>query len=759
METIVKITITLVIIFSYFNAHTQCVQCDTNSNPSGNYASVGGMSSIASGQASLAVGLSTNAVGNYSIALGKFVTSNGASSVAIGRYLQTITSPAMIIGCGYNETNYLQNGISNSLMIGFNSNLSTLFIQKAQGVGYTGKVGIGNVTDPQAKLHIKADNNETASVLIEPSSSSGSAYLWLGTSSYGLKYSPTRLEFLTGDKFVFYTGNIGIGTYQPTEKLEIAGNIKQQNGYCIETERIVSPSERGLTLFNYNNQGIFISDRGRIGINTTSPATALDVNGRIKATSLQIPGVAPDDSSRSITGYVLRSLDINGNAGWTAQSNLDDGDWTKNSNDIYRLNGKVGIGVSSPVAQLELADFGYEGTINLKIGDEAYLSDIDEPHTLGVLSYTSPVIGAIKLGLDGPVLFGNDNGFLGIGTNSPCSSLDVKGTTTLDYNQGNMAGSALIVKSEEDQLKILDSGTGYYGIFGNQAENTYIKAYADNGTEGAAIFMNKNGNVGIGTNTPSKALDVTGDIKFSGDLYKNDQLLDLNTWGKNGSNIYYNQGNVGIGITSPAANLHIVSDIGDTDAEFLKIQNTGTGVLGSGKTIIGKQVGGGPVIIQQAGNSSFINQGSTLSFIQKSANNQVGLNISTFTFTNGSVKESNICAPDCALTVGAKENLNLRSQNGDIKFYANAPLIDDALLAMTINNAGQVGIGTETHIDNFTRLTVAGRIHAQEVKVTANAGADFVFGKDYDLPGIAETADFIKVNQHLPGIPSAAEMQ
>jgi hypothetical protein len=34
-----------------------------------------------------------------------------------------------------------------------------------------------------------------------------------------------------------------------------------------------------------------------------------------------------------------------------------------------------------------------------------------------------------------------------------------------------------------------------------------------------------------------------------------------------------------------------------------------------------------------------------------------------------------------------------------------------------------------------------------------------VFDKDYNLPGITETEDFIKANQHLPGIPSAEEMQ
>ncbi len=74
---------------------------------------------------------------------------------------------------------------------------------------------------------------------------------------------------------------------------------------------------------------------------------------------------------------------------------------------------------------------------------------------------------------------------------------------------------------------------------------------------------------------------------------------------------------------------------------------------------------------------------------------------------------------------------------------------------LSISN-GNVGIGT---IIPDSKLTVAGNIHAQEVKVTVNAGADFVFNDDYKLPSLKEVEQFIKTNNHLPEIASEKEMQ
>ncbi|WP_369014643.1 hypothetical protein [Flavobacterium anhuiense] len=67
-----------------------------------------------------------------------------------------------------------------------------------------------------------------------------------------------------------------------------------------------------------------------------------------------------------------------------------------------------------------------------------------------------------------------------------------------------------------------------------------------------------------------------------------------------------------------------------------------------------------------------------------------------------------------------------------------------------------VGIGTA---NPTSKLTVAGNIASREVKVTVDAGADFVFEKNYDLPSLESVDKFIKENKHLPEIASAEEMK
>ena len=70
--------------------------------------------------------------------------------------------------------------------------------------------------------------------------------------------------------------------------------------------------------------------------------------------------------------------------------------------------------------------------------------------------------------------------------------------------------------------------------------------------------------------------------------------------------------------------------------------------------------------------------------------------------------------------------------------------------------SGNVGIGTATPAE---KLSVNGKIRAQEIKVETANWPDYVFSKGYQLPSLKETEQHIRDKGHLPGIPSAEEVK
>lgn len=84
---------------------------------------------------------------------------------------------------------------------------------------------------------------------------------------------------------------------------------------------------------------------------------------------------------------------------------------------------------------------------------------------------------------------------------------------------------------------------------------------------------------------------------------------------------------------------------------------------------------------------------------------------------------------------------------------------------MMILNNGNIGIGTtESGMlsnPNGYKLAVNGKIGAKEVQVenTSSTWADYVFDPNYKLMPLRDVENFVKVNKHLPEIPSADEVK
>ena len=75
---------------------------------------------------------------------------------------------------------------------------------------------------------------------------------------------------------------------------------------------------------------------------------------------------------------------------------------------------------------------------------------------------------------------------------------------------------------------------------------------------------------------------------------------------------------------------------------------------------------------------------------------------------------------------------------------------------LRIHANGRVSIGTA--VTGSHLLSVGGSIRSQEV-VVESGWADYVFDPDYDMKSLEEVEEFIKENKHLPGIPSAVEVE
>ncbi|QNR87030.1 hypothetical protein H9N25_11910 [Pedobacter riviphilus] len=91
---------------------------------------------------------------------------------------------------------------------------------------------------------------------------------------------------------------------------------------------------------------------------------------------------------------------------------------------------------------------------------------------------------------------------------------------------------------------------------------------------------------------------------------------------------------------------------------------------------------------------------------------------------------------------------------GGLKFYTREG--DGLQTRMTIWPNGNVGIGTLMPAE---KLTVEGKIKAREIRVDGQGAPDYVFEDTYHKLSLAEVEKYIRLNKHLPEVPSAKEFE
>lgn len=173
-------------------------------------------------------GLNTIFTGSQeSYVFGSASEARASRVMLIGHRLKSGSTNQIIIGAGP-VGGFLTSNKMHSLAVGFKSTFPTFFVSESPASDKTGKVSIGNTTDPQAKLHIRADAAEDASLLLEATGTNKiSSFIMAGGQAYlGTASNNHSLSFVTGgtNTRMFINaanGNIGIGSEEPVARLQV----------------------------------------------------------------------------------------------------------------------------------------------------------------------------------------------------------------------------------------------------------------------------------------------------------------------------------------------------------------------------------------------------------------------------------------------------------------------------------------------------------------------------------------------------------
>jgi hypothetical protein len=231
-------------------------------------------------------------------------------------------------------------------------------------------------------------------------------------------------------------------------------------------------------------------------------------------------------------------------------------------------------------------------------------------------------------------------------------------------------------------------------------------------------------------------------------------------WSQNSTSIWGTNGalNVGIGTSTPtSARLQFDNGLGNKISLFSNTVNVGFGFGISGNNLVAYI----PNLAGQRFSIRTDNSNGVERFIvgndgKVSTGSRVYLGVtgteggfSVVHFKNGTSTTGGVVRASLGNTDVGNAPMRIESS---MLYVVNGAT---SSVNMTINNAGNVGIGTT---NPTYKLSVNGTIQTKEVRVESG-WADYVFAPDFTLRPLSEVESYIRQNQHLPDVTSAAEIQ
>jgi hypothetical protein len=498
------------------------------------------------------------------------------------------------------------------------------------------------------------------------------------------------------------SGNAGIGTTTPSEKLEISfGSIRITDNnagnrlmwYRTDNTHPTGFASDGFSILKFitaGNERMTLNAAGLLGIGTNTPATLLDVAGTARTDRFKTGNAIFYNNSRSSFNSFNTGSDPSLSNGWISA------DFGGSDNNSDRLVLGTGFGGKAIIAT----------------------------HNFNLSAW------------GGPLLINPTGSLVGIGNTNPRSLLHV-GSGLADVIS---IGKADYSGNTGEALAAIKAGQGAGGSLEFQTLQLSTAPYA---LSTKMIILGNSGNVGIGTATPNKNLAIAGSSTTSVGAF----IDNANTAGY--AVLRLNSGNADAAV---GAALHSFGAGYSSPAGTANSPNT--------TTLTGFNSGGVTLLAQHAtGAIRFFTAGFDNERMRIDANGKVGIG------TNAPANLLHLAANTAdgirfARTDATYPAIIQYSGNGNIDLFPAGDVTTLSTAGLHIQGAnggtaGYIGIGTLTPDQ---KLAVNGTIHAKEVKVDLIGWNDYVFDKNYKLPTLPEVQKYIDQNHHLPEVPSEQEM-